>query len=113
MEYGYGLFKWNNNDGVKNTVISNCSITLNRINNSSAGVVMPVGSNGIVMMNVTANNAQAFLVPTDVKGSNSKTNSIRIISVIVIMVLQSLDIHRHYHHSTTLIRPMILEEPVR
>ncbi|MFN8249892.1 MAG: kelch repeat-containing protein [Ferruginibacter sp.] len=72
MEYGYGLFKWNNNDGVKNTVISNCSITLNRINNSSAGVVMPVGSNGIVMMNVTANNAQAFLVPTDVKGSNSK-----------------------------------------
>ncbi len=70
MEYGYGLFKLNNNDGTQNNTIQNCNITLKRTNDAG-GAQLPEGSSGILVMNVTANNATLPLVPSAATGANS------------------------------------------
>jgi hypothetical protein len=71
MEYGYGLFKLSASDGAQNNSITNCTITLNRVNNGSAVIPMFEGSTGIAVINATATAAVTGLVPTGVSGTNS------------------------------------------
>ncbi|MBU3662207.1 MAG: hypothetical protein FGM41_03295, partial [Bacteroidetes bacterium] len=49
MEYGYGLYKLNANDGANNNTIQNCVITLNRVNSTNGvGARLNIaGSTGI------------------------------------------------------------------
>ncbi len=71
MEYGYGLFKLSATDGVQNTTITGCTITLNRVNNTAAIAPMVEGSVGILVINATATAAITALTPTAASGTNS------------------------------------------
>lgn len=71
MEFGYGLFKLNNNDGAQNITIQNCTITLTTNNAGSATSIMPEGSTGILVLNSTPTAATTILTPTVVSGTNS------------------------------------------
>ena len=76
MEYGYGLFKLAAGDGVQNTTIKNCVITLDRTNNAGGSLPMVEGSVGILLINSTATAATTILTPTNggtinTNGSNS------------------------------------------
>ncbi|OYU97544.1 MAG: hypothetical protein CFE21_04425 [Bacteroidetes bacterium B1(2017)] len=74
MEFGYGLYKLNVNDGVNNTTIRNCVITLNRLNVTAppAGARSNIGgSTGIDMINATRQVVNTALVQTAVSGANS------------------------------------------
>jgi len=71
MEYGYGLFKLTNNDGVQNMTITGCTITLNRVNNTASVTPMVEGSVGILVINATATAATTPLTPTAASGANS------------------------------------------
>lgn len=74
MEYGYGLYKLNANDGVKNATIQNCVITLNRVNVTAPGAGARsniAGSTGIDMVNSSRQLANTALVPTAISGSSS------------------------------------------
>ncbi len=71
MEYGYGIFKLNNNDGAQNNTIQNCVITLNKLNGSSGAGPMVEGSTGIRVVNATPTAATTALVPTVAAGTNS------------------------------------------
>ncbi|MEI2750090.1 MAG: PKD domain-containing protein [Ferruginibacter sp.] len=71
MEYGYGLFKLSASDGAQNNTITNCTITLNRVNNGSNVLPMFEGSTGIAVINATATAAVTGLTPTGAAGTNS------------------------------------------
>jgi hypothetical protein len=71
MEFGYGLFKNNFEDGCRNVTIKNCTITLSRINNDSSVAPMPEGSTGILVINAASNAATTAIIPADSLGSNS------------------------------------------
>jgi hypothetical protein len=74
MEYGYGLYKFNANDGVNNTTIQNCVITLNRVNVTAPGAGARsniAGSTGIDMVNSNRQVANTALVQTAISGANS------------------------------------------
>ncbi|MEI7897879.1 MAG: hypothetical protein WCJ26_12650, partial [bacterium] len=72
MEYGYGLFKASGTDGANNNSIKNCTITLNRDNNT-APATGPFfqGSNGIVVMDCSPTTATANMAVTTVSGASS------------------------------------------
>lgn len=73
MDFGYGIFKLSSTDGAQNNTITNCTITLNRVNvNAGTGVtaLLP-GSNGIVVLNSVRNGATAALTAGGAAGANS------------------------------------------
>lgn len=65
MEYGYGLFKLAAGDGVQNSTIKNCVVTLNRANNTAGTAPMADGCVGILLINSTATAATTVLIPTN------------------------------------------------
>ncbi|WP_317899978.1 T9SS type A sorting domain-containing protein [Aurantibacillus circumpalustris] len=81
MEFGIGLFKANSNNGCQNNTIKNCSITLNRINNSSGSGPAEDGSRGIDVVNATSSVHNSTISVTSISGSNSNnkfyTNTIQ------------------------------------
>ncbi len=72
MEYGFGLFKANPNDGAQNDTIRNCTITLNRNNVEPGAASFFDGSVGIVVVNDTATNVNDNpITPASSSGTNS------------------------------------------
>jgi hypothetical protein len=71
MEYGYALYKANTSNGCQNVTIRNCTITLNRVNNTLGTAPMAEGSVGILCTNSAYNAAITALVPASVNGANS------------------------------------------
>ena len=80
MEFGFGLFKASATDGAQNNTIKNCTITLNRVQNTAWTAPGYQGSIGIAVLNST-NTAAAALTVTSAAGSNSNnkfyTNTIQ------------------------------------
>ena len=72
MEYGYGLFKASATDGANNNTIQNCTITLNR-NNNTAPTTGPAfqGSNGIALLASTQVAMQTSITVTAASGASS------------------------------------------
>jgi hypothetical protein len=72
MEYGYGLFKASATDGANNNTIQNCTITLNR-NNNTAPTSGPAfqGSNGIALLACTQVAMQTGITVTAASGASS------------------------------------------
>lgn len=70
MEFGYGLFLASASDGCQNNTIRNCSITLNRINNTAWTAPGHNGTVGIAMVNAL-NTATGAVTITAATGSNS------------------------------------------
>jgi Ig-like domain CHU_C associated/Secretion system C-terminal sorting domain len=70
MEFGYGLFKASVTDGCQYNTIKNCTITLNRLQNTGWTAPGHNGSCGIAVLNST-NTAATALTPTASSGSNS------------------------------------------
>lgn len=70
MEYGFGLFKASATDGCQYNTIKNCTITLNRVNNT-AWTYGHNGSLGIAIHNTTSTAATTGLTPTAASGTNS------------------------------------------
>ena len=71
MEYGFGFYKINLNDGCQYNTIKNCVVTLNRINNAGGSSPAVDGSVAINMMNATYAANTTALVPTLAAGGNS------------------------------------------
>lgn len=71
MEYGYALYKASLSNGCQFVTITNCVITLNRINNAAGTAPMVDGSTGILIVNSTATAAITVLAPTTAAGTNS------------------------------------------
>ena len=74
MEYGYALYKTSLSDGCQFVTITNCTVTLNRINNTLGTAPMVDGSTGILSENSTAAAATTILVPTTAAGTNSNNS---------------------------------------
>ncbi|MEI6412410.1 MAG: hypothetical protein WCR52_23665, partial [Bacteroidota bacterium] len=72
MEYGYGLFKASATDGANNNAIKNCTITLNRVNNTAptSGPAFQ-GSNGIALLACTQLAMQTVITVTAASGASS------------------------------------------
>lgn len=71
MEYGYALLKENATNGSQHCTISNCAITLSKLNNTSSGTTgNEAGSTGIASLN-TSNSSSANVVVTSSTGANS------------------------------------------
>ena len=71
MEFGYGLFKASVTDGCQNNTIKNCTITLNRLQNTTWTAP---GHNGFYRdcyIEWFAIPAAGALTPTSASGSNS------------------------------------------
>ena len=90
MEYGYGLFKASGTDGANNNTIKNCTISLNRDNNTApASGPFFQGSNGIVVMDCTPTTATANLTVTAATGASSNnkfyTNTIKNVNACISM----------------------------
>ena len=72
MEFGYGLYLGSASDGCQNNTIKNCTITLNRIQNTNWTNLGHTGSVGINVLNSLYNlSAAAAVTPTAASGSNS------------------------------------------
>jgi len=71
MEYGYGLFKASATNGASNNIIRNCSISLNRNNNTLAPAPFFPGSIGIAVMACSPVTALTITTVTSVNGSSS------------------------------------------
>ncbi len=72
MEFGYGLYLASASDGCQNNTIKNCTITLNRIQNTNWTNLGHTGSVGINVLNSLYNlSAAAAVTPTAASGSNS------------------------------------------
>jgi Ig-like domain CHU_C associated/GEVED domain/Bacterial Ig-like domain (group 2) len=77
MEYGFGLFRLTATaDGAQNNTIKNCSITLNKANNSLNGATapnntMPNGSTGILVNSATVTTANTVATSGSTTASNS------------------------------------------
>lgn len=74
MEYGYGLYKLNLNDGANNNTIRNCVITLNRLNVTAPGAGARSnigGSTAIDLINSTRQLNSTALVQTAITGASS------------------------------------------
>ncbi len=71
MDYGYGLFKTSSTDGVQNTTIRNCTITLNKNNVGAGSPNTFAGSVGILMANTSATATGTALNATQASGANS------------------------------------------
>jgi len=71
MEYGYALYKASATNGCQNITISNCTITLNRVNNAAGSGPAVDGSRGIDVVNATPTAATTTLIITDAAGANS------------------------------------------
>lgn len=74
MEYGYALYKTSLSDGCQFVTITNCVVTLNKINNTAGTAPMVDGSTGILVVNSTAAAATTALVPTTAAGTNSNNS---------------------------------------
>jgi trimeric autotransporter adhesin len=70
MEFGYGLFKASATDGCQNNVIKNCTITLDRLQNTAWTAPGHNGSTGIAVLNGLYTATGAVTV-TAAGGSNS------------------------------------------
>ena len=71
MEFGYGFFKANANDGCQNNTIKNCVITLNKINNAGGTGPAVDGSRGIDVVNAASTVHNAAVSVNSFSGSNS------------------------------------------
>jgi hypothetical protein len=89
MEYGYGLFKASATNGCQNNIIRNCTITLNRLQNTTWTTPGFNGSTGIAVLNSLHNSASALTVTT-AAGSNSNnkfyTNTIQNCNAGIVFV---------------------------
>ena len=70
MEFGYGLFKASATDGCQYNTIKNCTITLNRLQNTAWTSPGHNGSIGIAVLN-GLNTATGLVTVTAASGSNS------------------------------------------
>jgi hypothetical protein len=70
MEFGYGLFKASDADGCQNNIIRNCTITLNRIQNTAWTAPGHNGSVGIAVLN-GLHTATGAVTVTAASGANS------------------------------------------
>lgn len=72
MEFGYGFFKTNGDDGCQNNLIKNCVITLKRVNNAAApsGNYLP-GSRGIEFASAASNSHTTVVFVNTFPGTNS------------------------------------------
>ena len=70
MEFGYGLFKASATDGCQNNVIKNCTITLNRLQNTGWTAPGHNGSTGIAVLN-GLHTATGAVTVTAASGTNS------------------------------------------
>ncbi|MBK9401347.1 MAG: right-handed parallel beta-helix repeat-containing protein [Bacteroidetes bacterium] len=70
MEFGYGLYLASATNGCQNNVIKNCTITLNRIQNTSWTAPGHNGSTGIAILN-GLNTATGAVTVTAASGANS------------------------------------------
>jgi len=68
MEYGYGLFKASGTDGANYNTIQNCTITLNRNNNTTAAGPFFQGSIGIALMDCAPATATVNTLVTAASG---------------------------------------------
>ncbi len=73
MEFGYGLFKTSDFDGCQHNTITNCTITLNRLQNTAWTAPGHNGSIGIAVLNGLHTATGAVTVTTP-DGSNSFNN---------------------------------------
>ncbi len=71
MEQGFGFYKLSATDGANNNTIQNCTITLNRNNNTSSTGSRATGSVGIEFANVTRQLAGTVITVTATSGANS------------------------------------------
>lgn len=71
MEFGYGLLKAGTGDGCQFNTIKNCTITLNRANNSSGTSPATDGSRGIDVVNALTTAHNAVVTVTAATGANS------------------------------------------
>ncbi len=74
MEYGYALYKASLSNGCQFITITNCVVTLNKINNAAGTAPMVDGSTGILIVNSTFAAAITVLVPTTAAGTNSNNS---------------------------------------
>lgn len=70
MEFGYGLFKASDTDGCQNNTIRNCTITLNRLQNTAWTAPGHNGSVGIAVLN-GLHTATGAVTVTAASGANS------------------------------------------
>ncbi len=82
MEYGYGFFRLTTTDGAQNNTIRNSTISLKRENNAAAGILVPIGSTGILFLNATSAAPNTALLAGGANGavSNNKIYSDSIIN---------------------------------
>ncbi len=73
MEFGYGLFKASSTNGCQYNTIKNCTITLNRLQNTGWTSPGHNGSTGIVVLNGLYT-ATGLVTVTSATGSNSFNN---------------------------------------
>ncbi|NBQ47359.1 MAG: hypothetical protein EBU33_02745, partial [Sphingobacteriia bacterium] len=71
MEFGYGFFKASAADGCNNNIIRNCTITLNKINNTLGVLPAADGSRGIDLVNALSATHTIALTPTVTSGASS------------------------------------------
>ncbi|MEI6766629.1 MAG: hypothetical protein WCM76_13430 [Bacteroidota bacterium] len=71
MEYGYGLFQLNANNGCQHNTIINCVITLNRNNSAVSSVFASTGSRAIYIVNSLFTAQNALSTPSSAAGTNS------------------------------------------
>ncbi|MFN7325318.1 MAG: beta strand repeat-containing protein, partial [Chitinophagales bacterium] len=89
MEFGYGLFKASATDGCQNNVIKNCTITLNRLQNTGWTAPGHNGSTGIAVLN-GLHTATGAVTVTAASGTNSNnqlfSNTIQNCNAGVVLV---------------------------
>ncbi|MFT3911075.1 MAG: T9SS type A sorting domain-containing protein [Ferruginibacter sp.] len=71
MEWGIGLFKSTLTNGCQHNTIQNCTIILNKLNNTTASTNYPEGSRGINMMTAFLTTQTSSVLTTSAAGSNS------------------------------------------
>ncbi len=73
MEFGYGFYREDFNNGCNNNTIKNCHITMNKFNSSSSSSSVDVacGSRGIDLAALTFTANQITLPATSIGGTNS------------------------------------------
>ncbi len=71
MEWGIGMFKTSVTNGCQHNTIQNCTIILNRANNTAGPTNWPEGSRGIMTLSSTMNLQVSSVISTSGAGSNS------------------------------------------
>lgn len=71
MEFGYGFYKASATNGANNNTVKNCTITLNRVNNTTAAAPRWHGSVGIELVATTPTAVGTTITQTSISGASS------------------------------------------